>query len=342
MISVIIPCYNAEKTIERTLRSLLEGQYQDLEVLISDDASSDGTRQICAALQDPRIRILASPENGGVSHARNLALKEARGEYVSFLDADDSVTPDYLESLAASAYENQADWVLGGFSVVDGNDPARVILESPLLFDEDCVFRGEALRALFPAKIFYNGGRTTAACVWGGLLKRSLIEENALRFDESLRYGEDMLFNLRFSAFCRSFAYVSKRLYRYHQYGGGSTDALFKRYTLASFIRLSEAIELSRQESGIPLLPEESNYICSQTFGFLNQNAFLAPPEARRAFLREFDAAYWASRPLAGLWQQMKRSDIAGAVQKLRFTLIKKRRYRALQLFQRLIRLVKK
>ena len=95
MISIVIPLYNKEKYISDTLRSVFGQSFQDFEVVIVDDGSTDGSAAVVRSYDDPRIRLIEQA-NGGVSAARNRGIAEARGEYIAFLDADDEWKPDYL------------------------------------------------------------------------------------------------------------------------------------------------------------------------------------------------------------------------------------------------------
>lgn len=98
MISVVIPLYNKKESIAHTLECVLKQTYQDFEVVVVDDGSTDGSAEIVEGVADGRIRLIRQ-ENGGVSAARNRGIKEAKREYVAFLDADDEWKPEHLETL---------------------------------------------------------------------------------------------------------------------------------------------------------------------------------------------------------------------------------------------------
>ena len=342
MVSIVIPCYNAEKTIRRCLESVFAGTRQDFEVILCEDGSADRTLEVCRSITDPRVRVIAAEKNCGVSHARNAGLDAARGEYISFIDADDTVSEDYLEVLCRTAEESGADWTAGGFAIVDEDEPDRTLFDLPMLFDHDTFIGEEDISAFLPAKIFYNEERYALGSVCGALYRRDLIEKQGVRFREKLKYGEDTFFNLCYAVSCRSFAFAAKRIYRYHQHVGMSTDVLFKRYTIEQFTRMLEATEALRKETGGDLPPEESRYVVSQSFGFLNQNAFLQPQEKRDAYLREFDRCRTESEAVSALWTQMKAEDFPSRLMRLRFRLIQQRRYKTLGTLQAGIRTLRR
>ncbi len=102
MISIVIPLYNKAALVRRTLDSVFAQTYQDFEIVIVDDGSTDGSTQVVASIDDARIRLI-SQQNAGVSAARNHGISEARGEYIALLDADDEWKPDYLATQMALA-----------------------------------------------------------------------------------------------------------------------------------------------------------------------------------------------------------------------------------------------
>ncbi|MEL6460301.1 MAG: glycosyltransferase [Cyanobacteria bacterium J06621_15] len=97
-ISVIVPVFNAKKTIKETIYSILNQTFKDIEVIVSDDCSTDSTLEIVKSISDSRIKVISNPTNTGVSETRNRGIAQAQGEYISFIDADDLWTPDKLES----------------------------------------------------------------------------------------------------------------------------------------------------------------------------------------------------------------------------------------------------
>ena len=109
LISVIVPVYNIEMYLERCVRSIMNQTYQNLEILLVDDGSTDGSGEICERLakEDERIRVFHK-ENGGSSSARNLGIREAKGEYLGFVDSDDYIEPDMYELLVATVVKYNA------------------------------------------------------------------------------------------------------------------------------------------------------------------------------------------------------------------------------------------
>ncbi|WP_309607216.1 glycosyltransferase family 2 protein [Phenylobacterium sp.] len=103
LVTVVLPTYNRARTLPRAIASVLNQDYRNLELLIVDDASSDDTAQVVAAISDPRVRYLPLPRNGGASHARNAGLAQARGAFIAFQDSDDEWLAGKLEKQVAAA-----------------------------------------------------------------------------------------------------------------------------------------------------------------------------------------------------------------------------------------------
>lgn len=177
-VSIIVPVYNAEKTLARCVRSLMAQTYRNLEILLVNDGSRDQSPAICQrfAQEDGRIRVIDKP-NGGVSSARNAGLDAARGDFVMFCDSDDWVEPDWCESMVSLCGPEDM--------VICESDRADLKTEHDA--DTEDAERRELLH--YPI---------LACSLWNKLFLRPAIEQAGLRFDEKLRLGEDFCFVLAY------------------------------------------------------------------------------------------------------------------------------------------------
>ncbi len=160
LISVVIPAYNAEKTIRETIESVLNQTFHDFELIVVNDGSQDSTLDIVSSIKDPRLQVL-SYENGGISISRNRGIEEACGEFISFIDADDLWTPDKLEAQlkalqtnpqAAVAYswvdyihEDGTFFRHGNYVTINGNAYEKILVQSVLENGSNPLIRKEAL-----------------------------------------------------------------------------------------------------------------------------------------------------------------------------------------------------
>src|ERR671932_1471107 len=175
LISVIIPVYNGEKTIKNTIDSVLNQSFTDFEVIVVNDGSQDLTLAVINEIKDARIRVFSFP-NSGVSASRNRGLAEAKGEFISFLDADDLWTPDKLEAQLKALQENPEAAV--AYSWTDYID------ESGNSFPQSNHgnFSGHVFVKLLLADFVGNGSNPL-------IQKQALVEVGG--FDESLVAGQD-------------------------------------------------------------------------------------------------------------------------------------------------------
>ena len=185
MISVIIPVYNTKQYLESCLDSILSQTYTDLEVLFIDDGSTDGSAQLLDAFaaRDSRIRVIHQ-QNGGVCAARNRGIQEARGDYLSFIDSDDTLEPDMYEILIKCIGEYVVDVAHCSYNRVT-NGIVKPIGNSGQVYLQN---REEALRCLLTGKLFVG------SC-WTKLYASRLFE--AVRFPSGIRTNEDMLVNFQ-------------------------------------------------------------------------------------------------------------------------------------------------
>ena len=152
MISVIIPVYKVEKYLDKCVESVVGQTYSDLEIILVDDGSPDGCSAMCDAWaeKDGRIKVIHKP-NGGLSSARNAGLVKASGEYVFFLDSDDTISANCIELLADAVRRDNSDICIANVARIDENGkPIKALLfDSDMLLSKDDVFEDIAKKGLF-------------------------------------------------------------------------------------------------------------------------------------------------------------------------------------------------
>ena len=200
MISIIIPVYDAEKTILKCVDSIISQTYHDWEIILVNDGSKDKSENICRCLceKDARIKHVYK-DNGGVSSARNKGLEIAKGEWIAFCDSDDWVNNDYLENLAKYT---EYDYVISG------------IIRHPKAhhtFIHDKSFVNEGIKDYLTYSYLWNGSPCAK------LFKRSIITENNIRFDEKLKSYEDTAFCLHYIYYCNSIRLIPYAGYNYDE-----------------------------------------------------------------------------------------------------------------------------
>ena len=206
-VSIIVPVYNAEKTIGRCIDSILGQQYTDFELLLVDDGSKDGSGAICDsyAMADSRVQVIHK-ENTGVSDTRNIGISRARGVYLQFLDSDDWITPDATKLLVETARDHDCDLVISDFYRVVGE---RVSRKGDI--DEDRVLTREEYAAHMmeqPADFYYG-------VLWNKLYRRDIVESHRLRMDPELSWCEDFMFNLEYIRHAQRFYALQVPIYYY-------------------------------------------------------------------------------------------------------------------------------
>lgn len=207
MVSIIVPIYNAEEYLHRCVDSILNQEYTDFELLLVDDGSTDGSGAICDAYatEDARVRVIHKA-NSGVSDSRNLAIDQAQGKYLQFLDSDDWITPDATRLFVRAAEEYHCDMVISDFYRVVGE---RVSPKGDIEQD------GVLTREEFAENMMENPADFYYGVLWNKLYKRDLIEEHTLRMDTAISWCEDFLFNLEYLRFAESFYALHAPIYYY-------------------------------------------------------------------------------------------------------------------------------
>lgn len=231
MISIIVPVYNSEKTLERCIDSLICQTYQDIEILLVIDGPTDSSEEIGKSYEktDSRVKVIMK-SNEGVSAARNTGLEYAKGDYIQFVDSDDYIASDMCEKLLGIVDKSNAEIVLCGFHHLFVN---RDIVKVPQCGIYSLKGSPEEFLRLYETG-FLN-------MPWNKLFKRELIKN---RFDTSISLGEDLLFNLSYMKDVKNIAVIEEPLYYYIQQKGQDTLSSKKRkdkYEIA--IKICEAVK---------------------------------------------------------------------------------------------------
>lgn len=193
LISVIVPTYNSSEYIRETLRKLEKQSYPNFEIIIVNDGSKDNTLEILKEYEQNSSRLsVINKQNGGVSSARNAGIRSAHGQFISFLDDDDEIDPDYLLKMQIRQQETDGDAIycgLHGYHIKSGVTYSLISTE----FNE-----GSLLFDFFHKRVRFHIG-----CLF---IKKQVLENNNLYFDEDLRIGEDLDFIYRVLITCEMYA----------------------------------------------------------------------------------------------------------------------------------------
>ena len=171
-VSVVIPVFNAVPFIRKCVESALSQTLDGIEVICVDDCSTDNSEEIIGSIDNPGLRIIAFPENRGVSAARNAGLEAAKGEYVYFLDSDDWLDPDYLEAMYSIAKKWSEDVVVNSNYVEEFPESGKKAFSSRFGFvgDEPAYYPAALIQNKFPP------------VVWARLYRREFLEKNGIHF----------------------------------------------------------------------------------------------------------------------------------------------------------------
>lgn len=192
--------------VEDCINSILNQSFKDWELILVDDGSPDRSGSICDsfAAGDDRIRVFHQT-NSGVSAARNMGICQAKGDYLCFIDSDDLVEPDFLDSFWEK--DENADLYLQGVKLVDD----RMIVKNIVSFENVLHLGIEDYRIVY----MYAEEEHIFNSPWARLFKRQIIVDNNVRFDSSLSFGEDHVFSLQYLLYVRKLSYVSNSGYLY-------------------------------------------------------------------------------------------------------------------------------
>lgn len=244
-VSVIIPMYNSKDYIERCINSIRRQTLKEIEIIVVDDESTDGSYDLCRKLseEDARVTVIRQ-KNAGPGLARNTGLAQAKGEYVAFVDSDDTIAPEMYETMYKAATETQADACLCGFSQVEVDGTAT---KNPNPLGDQCFSGGEVITGVL---LNILGSRPDAESdfvlgisVWKGLYSGKVIRENQLEFQsERVYYSEDTMFNVDYFLHSGKVVMVEDCFYEY-QKNSTSFTATYKTDMHEKNVRFYQAVD---------------------------------------------------------------------------------------------------
>ena len=234
LVSVIIPVYNAEKTLVKCLESVLKQDYKNLEIILVNDGSTDSSLDICNEFcaKDDRVKVYTKENGGGPSPARNYGLNKATGEFVCFVDSDDTICRNYISEMVVNMGNN--DLLIANINIV--------------VKDEDVLINGEKDYAStqFDGKEFFKENikyiineDKPIRNVYSKLFRTDKINELNLRFNEKVFIGEDYLFVLEYMKHCTSIKMIDTKLYNYFH----MKNSITKKYQENLFTQIQLLME---------------------------------------------------------------------------------------------------
>ncbi len=245
-VSIILPVYNGENFIARAIQSALEQTESAIEVIVVDDASTDDTAKIIRNFQDRRLKIFSNEKNRGVSYTRNHALRQAKGEWITPLDADDWYAPERIEKLLQTAHQKNADLVADDLYFIkdDQEKPAGTLF---------CVAKkGFAqIRTIDPVTFLDLDRQPSRWSPHLGLtkplIKRSFLSKNRLNYNEKMRNCSDFYLYLNCLLHKARFLTIPEAYYFYRQARKGSLSTKHRLILLEQ-----------KYQAGLSLLEQQS------------------------------------------------------------------------------------
>lgn len=237
LVSVIIPCYNVQAYVNDCVDSVLANSYENLEIILVDDGSTDDTARLIAPYAaDPRVAITTKP-NGGISSARNAGLDVAQGAYILFIDSDDWVAPGYVEAAVEVIEREPCDLLVIDRMLAIYNLDGSVLQTPQGVKMPVCSTHQQVMSEAFAGLIglskedIANWGETGSidklrvhGYVTAKMYRRDVIEKHHLRFDESVFFMEDVYFNLHYLLYSKKTAILDDPLYFYRIRKDGSNS----------------------------------------------------------------------------------------------------------------------
>lgn len=240
LITVVVPAYNVEEYLPRCVESIITQTYQNLEIILVNDGSTDKSGEICEAYakKDDRIKVIHK-ENSGPSESRNIGLETAKGEYITFIDADDFIHESYIERLYSLAEMNGSEIVCCNYTRGDADDFSGVKAEKQI--EERTYTADEMLRN------WHGKYKHLETVIWNKLYKKELFEKNHIRYPEDCISGEDVQITHLLVANARQVTITNETLYYYFRNKQSITSSASKEKVVVNEVAQKKRLEFFQQ-----------------------------------------------------------------------------------------------
>lgn len=264
LISIIMPVYNAEKYLNRSIESIMNQTYNNMEIILVNDGSTDNSLEICTNYQkkDNRIKLI-NQENKGVSIARNRGIDEATGHYIMFIDSDDYIEKNMIEDMEAKITEDDIDLVISGIKMNYIRNGQVVGEEKYQLKDKMYSIEEMLNDILIDLDLI---------CICGPcckLYKKEILKKNNIKFTNEFTMGEDTWYNLDYIDACTGKIVTVSNIY--YNYMRENPDSLFTKY-YDNYIKITEKVYnkflnlLERKANSKAIARYKKNYILNLVY----------------------------------------------------------------------------
>lgn len=288
ILSVIVPVYNVERYIKRCVDSILNQTFEQFELLLIDDGSTDESPSICDSYTyDQRVRVIHQT-NQGVSVARNNGIDNAVGQYIAFVDSDDFLEPDALSLLLSTMEQNTCDLVCASFQVVS---MTKILCTRKL--------KREMLSSVQLASLCYNNGfDVIVGGVCGKLYRKDIIKKYKMCFPGNISYAEDNIFNIQYYQRINNAVMLDNVIYNYF-YNNNSLTTKITNKIYKDFIYVSK---------------ERKNYFQTVVTNFRADDFANRTLSTLLILLRQMECQYKVSDAIKNIKSLMAEESIAGYI----------------------------
>lgn len=264
LVSVVVPVYNVEKYLSRAIDSVRCQSHQNLEIILVNDGSTDSSGALCdeEVEKDARVRAIHQ-ENAGVSSARNTGIAAASGEYLFFLDPDDTIERETIQSMLETMKDKQCDLVICGVKKIFINEDGAIVSEQIICLSEEGFYSNIDLIMKLRSGNMVEVDSCASAC--NRLYKRSSFASLQEPFPADIAYCEDVYFSIDLLNVCDKIYFIKKPFYNYYRY-----DVKIRKSSMNSYVRnrfeIYRKIHLKICQTILHRVSERQMKLCKHNF----------------------------------------------------------------------------